>query len=233
MEPTSFHFFQSFRDLHHMPRNKDRISTSKGYFGFLSQKLPRSPESIPILSKCIIGRVIKPQKLLLDEEDYYVGLDMYTHTYYMCCRYLMMIDIDFYKDDETLTEEQILKRFNDYTAVHPDKRFSIFRSQNGIHAFLTSEHRNFRDHDSLQTMIDLGCDFNYIIYSYLRGWSVRLNRKKIESTAKPLYTYICDIGTGSSLPELTYLIKIHIDMSNEFKDYVPSEMYGGPTTNKT
>lgn len=165
----------------------------------------------------------KPQRVLYDDIDYYVGLDLYTNTYYICYKNLLMVDVDYYKDE--VTETEIVQQFEDYCKEHPGYKFKLYRSRNGIHGFLISHGMDYRNDESIQLMLDLKSDFYYIVYAYLRGWSVRLNKKKTD-TKDTLYEYICDIGEGKSDERLLKLVNLHIKLVEVFKNEAPNTMSG-------
>ncbi|CAH6419110.1 Hypothetical protein HVR_LOCUS304 [uncultured virus] len=149
--------------------------------------------SVKMLSFVVSHSLLKPQRLLVDHEDYYIAVDMFTNTYYICYRDLMMIDIDRYKtenNNDTLEDIKIKLSF------HPELFFRIYASRNGYHIFVINKSMNYRSDDSIKLMSELGCDFYYIVYSYLRGWSVRLNKKKGEETTDQLYTWVGDMVRG-------------------------------------
>lgn len=202
---------------------------------FLIERVGPTPEIVATLAPALQRRIIKPQHLLYDDPDYYIAIDQLTNTYYVCFRSLLMVDLDFYKDPtydagtpmETKAQP-VLDRLTAYCATHPDVKFKIYASQNGLHAFLVSRPMEYRSLESRQLMIDLGCDFFYIVYVYLRGWSVRLNRKKRETSSdQPIYRYLTDIGTGPTDEYLAKLVQLHLNLTQVFKDVPACLMYGG------
>ena len=151
--------------------------------------------SVKMLSYVMAHSVLKPQRLLVDHEDYYVAIDLFTNTYYMCYRDLMMIDIDRYKStDETSVDT--LEDIKLKLSKHPELFFRIYSSRNGYHVFVINKSMNYKSNESIQLMSELGCDFYYMVYSYLRGWSVRLNKKKGEENTDVLYTWVGDVVRG-------------------------------------
>lgn len=181
-------------------------------------------ELVKLMATAVKHTLAKPQQLLHDDEDYYIGIDMYTNTYYVCYKNLLMIDIDYYKSDPT-SEADIISKFKDYCEDRPDLRFKLYRSRNGIHGFLVSHEANHWDDYYLSMMLDLGADFYYTVYSYLRGWSVRLNKKKTDQSDQ-LYTYICDIGNGREINRLKKQVDLHINLVDVFKDTGVNTMFG-------
>ena len=74
-------------------------------------------------------------------------------------------------------------------------------------------------------MLDLKCDFYYTVYCYLRGWSVRLNKKR-KDTQDELYQYIGTVGTGKEDDQLVKLVNLHINLVPVFANTKPNTMYG-------
>jgi hypothetical protein len=154
--------------------------------------------SVKILSCVMSHGLLKPQRLLDDNEDYYIAIDLLTNTYYICYRDLMMIDIDKYKRDDTNIDT--LDDIKNKLSFHPDLYFRIYSSRNGYHIFILNESMDYKSDKSISLMHELGCDFYYIVYSYLRGWSVRLNKKKGENFTDDLYKWTGDVVKGIFFP---------------------------------
>lgn len=202
----------------------------------------------------------KPQKPIIIDENYYVACDILSRTMYVCYKHLLMIDIDNYKDNNSEAIElklphclcQVKQVINDWTDQDEvsdrkvlwknkicnckdkkDKlRYRIYKSRNGYHIFLIS-HKMTRDDDiSIQLAIECMSDYFYVIYSYIRGWCVRLNRKPNETSAS-IYEYYSDVVDGRLLraedecnlttiiPELEAYVKLHISLANVFKSCEP------------
>lgn len=202
---------------------------------FLIEKAGRNATTVQTIAPHLRRKIVKPQQLIYDDPDYYIAEDMITSTYYVCYRELLMVDLDFYKDEvdpnrERTPEERlddITSTIEKYCQEHPELRFRLFRSQNGIHAFLISHRACYRDPKWIDLMLDLGADFYYVVFSYLRGWSVRVNRKR-RDRSEVLYTYLCEIGLGKTDENLDKLVKLHVNLIPVFKDVPVSLMYGGP-----
>lgn len=214
-------------------------------------------EEVAKITKMVIA---KPQKLLIDHDDYYVAIDMALNTYYICYRELLMLDLDSYKDDIDLvqclphclcqvvpTEGEVMdpgrKRQPLWhqrlcvDGVNCQLRYRIFKSRKGYHAFVVSHKFEPTSPTAVGLMAESSTDFFYIIFSYLRGWSVRLNRKPGENVDEPIYTYMFDWFLGQSydidydmtaqktidtcpgplLPELADLIDTHVRLSDIFQ----------------
>ncbi len=188
-------------------------------------------QTVLMIAPVLLPRIIKPQQLIHDDPDYYVAVDQVTNTYYVCYRTLMMIDVDWYKDDNDKTsiaerQESTIQKIKDYCADNSQLCFRLYSSQGGLHAFLTSQESHYRDPLAVQMMLDLTTDFYYVVHCYLRGWSVRLNKKRID-TKDELYEYIDTVGSGEEIEHLVNLTKLHINLVPVFTDVGVNNMYGG------
>lgn len=182
---------------------------------------------IKTLAPALSNAIRKPQRLLHDDPDYYVAIDCLTNTYYVCFKTLLMIDIDFYKDLGTV--DAIVEKFRNYVKQHDPTgtklRFKLYKSRNGVHAFLVTRKSHYTDDAVLQLELDLESDFYYIVYSYIRGWSVRLN-KKAADTSDILYEFICDVGDARADGHLLKLVDLHLNLVEVFKDTGVNSMFG-------
>jgi hypothetical protein len=114
-------------------------------------------------------------------------------------------------------------------------RYRVFKSRAGWHAFLISHEMHYRDDRAIQLMIEAKTDYFYTIFTYLRGWCVRLNRKKGESQEivcdKGLYPYLFDVIRGTTVPRTSRLvtplagaeklIDLHITLAQMAVDHPP------------
>ena len=189
-----------------------------GFRKMLTETQAKNYELVTLLAQSLKNCLNKPQRLIHDDEDYYIACDMHTNTYYVCYKSLMMIDIDYYKNNNIDNIRSECIRDN-------SKLFRIYKSRNGIHAFLISHSSTYTDPNAINLMLDLDCDFYYTVYSYLRGWSVRLNRKETD-VSDELYNFIEDIGTGKPDERLEKLVNLHINLVPVFKDTSPNTMFG-------
>lgn len=190
---------------------------------YVLEKLGKSFDTVKLFSKCILSSMIRPQRLILSDENYYIACDMITNTYYICYKELMMIDIDYPsikntdetdKTDKTdkIDKTDIIKNFKS-----DDKCWMLYETRNGIHAFLVSEKCEYKTKESVELMMGLNCDFYYVIYCYLRGYSVRLNKKNGEPEVK--YNFMGFFGNKRLVKrELFDLTNLHIDLLHKFKN---------------
>lgn len=173
--------------------------------------------SVKMLSYVMAHSMLKPQRLLVDDNDYYVAVDLFTNTYYMCYRDVMMIDIDRYKTNGELPVDT-LEDIKIKLSKHPKLFFRIYSSRNGYHIFVINKSMNYKSDESIRLMSELGCDFYYIVYSYLRGWSVRLNKKKGEENIDTLYTWVGDVVRGHFFSLDLSDIKSNIDVEKSLNN---------------
>lgn len=178
------------------------------------------------LAPYLRGKMLRPQELCYDNPNWYVAIDNITSTAYICYKKLVMIDIDLYKQDKLKTTDDIVNFFVDYTKDKPHLKFWLYKSQGGVHGFLVSEEGKYQDEKYIQMMLDFDCDFFYIVFSYLRGWSVRLNKKQKEQDDN-IYQFIDKIGDGEEIEELCNMVKLHINLIPTFVNLPNSKMFAG------
>lgn len=202
---------------------EDRRIRDSSFRKFLVQKKGQTLETLHLLRESLAVTIQKPQRCLYDELDWYLAIDTYTSTFYVCYRDLMMVDIDYGKGNTYETSEEVLAMLRTYAEAHTEVLMDVYASGKGVHVFLL--HRNYdyhRDSD-LQVMLDMGCDFYYTIYTSLRGWSVRVNAKVGET--QPIYRSLGRIGTGTPIPQLESLVKLHLNFLLTFQGVEPSKMF--------
>lgn len=111
-------------------------------------------------------------------------------------------------------------------------RWSVFKSRNGWHAFLLSHDMNPRSQEAIQLLIEAEADLFYIVFSYLRYWSVRLNRKEGEVIGeKGMYPFIGDVIEGKKvnrenkcvpiLEHHLFNVNLHINLTKLCEDAPP------------
>src|SRR5579863_8787164 len=229
-----YKFYQSYVDLlrldyefrkNGIPEFDNKLRHSK-FREFVVGKCGKSYKTIVKIAPIMRMGMLRPQRLLLDSDNYYLACDMITNTYYLCYKYLMMIDIDFYKQSETPESgAEVIQKFQNDIRENPQNCWRLYRTKGGIHAFLTSKEAMYSSKESIEVMLKFQGDFNYVIYSYLRGWCVRLNRKQQEE--KVVHDHIETIGNSSlEIPELVKLVELHLRFIKIFENEDPSIMYG-------
>ena len=185
----------------------DRIKNSK-FRNYLIKTKGKTLETINLLYNSLASTVKKPQKCLYSDIDYYFALDIVTNTYYLCYKKLMMIDIDIGKFGCPNNKEEYIDFLQNYSK-NKDILFEIYNTRNGLHIFILNNEYDYKNEKTIQLMLDLKADFYYIIYSNIRGWCVRLNRKKNE--LDNIYSFHSRIGNGKPIIRLENLVKLHIE----------------------
>lgn len=213
-------FFSTYEnDIIKQEFEVDESMKDTGFRKFIIQENGQTPSTIHMMKNSLATTIKKPQRCIMDHPDFYVGIDLYTNTYYICYRDLLMVDLD--ESDEGKMNTLV----DGYLNKHPGCVIDIYKTRKGYHLFLLDRPRDYKDDTSLQTMLDLGCDFYYTIYTALRGWSVRLNRKQNERIACPLYEYVGRRGCGGAVDKrLEGLVNIHIKLCEQFLLENPSLM---------
>lgn len=142
------------------------------------------------LAPTFISGVKRDQVLIKTRGDYYIARDILTNTVYICFKDLLTIDIDIDIDvdvDENVdinSDEKIMDYFSKLSET-----FRIYKTPRGYHIYCTSKRFAYRDKDTISYMLNNFCDKYYCVYSYIRGFSTRLNNK-FNSRGEIVYEYI-------------------------------------------
>ena len=158
----------------------------------------------------------KPQHLLADNEDYYVAEDEILSYYYVCYRWLLMLDLDWSQLSPEDRQNQLHITLGALPQVIEDRStlYQVYSSRNGYHIFLVSHKMELGSREAIELMLHARSDPYYTILSYLRGWSVRISRKHNEPPCPRLYEYVCSYGLPDSiLPECQTALNVHLQLS--------------------
>lgn len=173
----------------------------------------------------LIKSLKKPQQILEGHLDYYIALDQYTKTVYVCFKNLAMIDID----DHKLTSK--IDNIQEYLNSKLDAKstaIQIYRTLHGYHLFLVDRERDYHDIETILFMNGLGCDFYYSVYCYQRGYSVRLNRKNYQQDldiTKNLYHYLGFFGNKDLINvKLNRYVDIHYELMLKWQNCFINQM---------
>lgn len=171
-------------------------------FKFNFDILPKTCDTVEKIAPYLLQSVKKEQQLIESNVDYYIARDLIDNTVYICFKELMIIDIDEKNIDE------IISHFNKH---HINESFRVYNRMNdcgvsSFHIFLTSRKVEYRNNESVSFMLSNFCDFYYAIFSYIRGFCVRLNNKFLSSNK---YEYMCTINEYNEDPELVKLVELH------------------------
>jgi hypothetical protein len=181
----------------------------------------------------------KPQRVLHDTPEFYVALDLLTRTFYMCFRRLLMVDVDLDSAAACISvttdgmsplavaKSQYLAQLQQRSASVPQSCLDVYETHKGFHLFFLHQDHDHHDPAVWQHMLDWGCDFHYVCFAALRGWSVRLNRKVHEPPERAgvaLYKHIGRLGDGVPLPHLLQLMVAKHAFLDLFVDEQPCLM---------
>ncbi len=220
--PQPSFFLASFfaHVLVHNPRNEPKVAAALARIVDRHRALPDKSTAHKSAHRVLVGDpdpelhraalilcMRRPQWLLVDAEKFYVAHDVFTCTVYACFASLLMVDID--------TDHLDLGALD----LPPGSAWRVHRTRKGYHLFAVHREYSYREPEAQKLMLRLHCDPGYAEYSRLRGWSVRLNRKKREKTDSALYADLGTIGSASAaLPDLEALTEKILEWS-----LVPSE----------
>ena len=218
-------YFQTFlTDIQeYFPKYDNRLK-SLNFRNYIIQTKGKNLGTIKLFKNSLISTLHKHQRCLLDHDKYYIANDIKTNTFYICFKNLLMLDIDFKDSNKDKSLIELLNVIEAYCQINPDILFDVFKSGNGIHLFAIHKEYDHKSDEALNLMLDCNCDFYYIIFSYIRGWSVRLNKKKHEINETDIYTYIKRLGKGKPDPKLEKLVKIHTNNMKIFQVEEACEM---------
>jgi len=169
INPKKDNYFSSFVKLNNnninVPKKEDKVFIQH----ILNTNIPTF-ELVKLISSSYLNYIKKPQRCLIDEDEYYVAIDMNTNLLYICYRNIMMIDIDKRNEEDVL--KLIEKGIEKY-----DDTYLLFKSTNGYHIFVVNRYFDHKDRTTIEYLIEFQCDINYVICTYIRSFCVRLNKK--------------------------------------------------------
>ena len=122
--------------------------------------------------KCYLN---KPQRLIEDNIDYYIAIDMLTSTKYICFKNFCILDFDINKNNFT-NKNDILEYINkkDFFNNVP---YYLVESERGYHLYLLDKERLHNRIETFYFIYNFNSDKLYKFYCYLRGYSIRLSLK--------------------------------------------------------
>lgn len=133
------------------------------------------------------GHIFRHQQLLQSKSSYYVACDVSTRTRYICYKDIVMLDFDVGKADFASKEDILSYLTTEVKAKYP---CIIHETCHGYHCFLVDKRRQHNSFDTFMFLRSFRQDPNYSLYCYIRGFSVRLTRKRDDDHTQPLYKVI-------------------------------------------
>ena len=198
-------FYKTFQNLldnkDPLDQKYERIKDTFTTFDY--NILPKVVTTIHAIAPFLLQNIKHKQHVIKRRDDYYIARDIQDDIVYMCFKNLMIIDIDTLENSES----EIIEYFTNLPGS-----YEIYKSNRGYHVFCTSQPVDYRADSTLQFLLDHKCDFYYIIYSYIRGFCVRLNKKPHEICKVP-YTFVGAIRQELASPRLLYLVNKHFQIT--------------------
>jgi len=139
-------------------------------------------------------------RIFQSNQDYAIGVHVQHNVHFIAYRDLLYIDYDCPR------RLAIVAR---WTRHHPEYKFRVVHTTKGYHVFLTSHAMKHTDISSSELLQTLCADPAHILGVCHRGYSVRINQKKIDE--KP-YREIYQYGKGVECPRLVKLYQMHLDL---------------------
>ena len=160
--------------------------TSPGFRTFLLSHV-ESSEQLDKIAQETCRHLFRHQQLLYSNSTYYVACDVSTRTRYICYKDIVMLDFDVGKSGFCSKDDILTYLKSDVIAKYP---CIIHETCHGYHCFLLDERRQHNSFDTFMFLQSFRQDPNYSLYCYIRGFSVRLTRKRDDDTSRPLYRVV-------------------------------------------
>ena len=160
------------------------------YRRYLEARLGPTWETVRLLAPYFRTIARKPQLLIEEGTNEFVAMDITSKTVYMNLQDILMVDVDNSNSPTPGVYVQDLHEKCKSLGVSA----AVFKTTRGYHLFLVDRTRVYHCQGSVKLALELGCDLYYSVYSYIRGWCVRLSPKKSERSDQPLYTYLGVVG---------------------------------------
>jgi hypothetical protein len=171
------------------------------------------------LAPVFISGVKRDQMLIKTHNDYYIAKDTLTNTVYICFKDLLTIDIDIdididndnVNDNDNDNDKNIIDHFSKLSET-----FRIYKTPRGYHVYCTSRYFPYRERTTIEYMLNNLCDKYYCVYSYIRGFSTRLNNK-FNNQGQILYKYLGKTN-GEENSNLVKLVNLMERKSIKYKN---------------
>jgi hypothetical protein len=200
-------FHSTFRDL-----MNETVSDPRDPINSLDNNLPKTFDNVFILADIMKSGVKRPQILIDSDTDFYIAKDTKTNTIYKCFKNILIIDID---------HEMDINHFNNYK----DYAFRIFKTTRGYHIFCISQHFDYKNKNTIRFMLANLCDYYYVVYTFIRGFCVRLNPKFNETC--PIYSDLGIFGDPDLIDDsIDSVVKSHLLLCDDYTDILclPNEL---------
>jgi len=190
-----------------IPAEEENYLKIKDFRNYLINKYGINYNMIKLFANKTLKYVLKPQRILEDNKDYYVAIDMFTNMTYICYKDIMMIDID-----NTSTKDLLVQIIQICDSLKENYSFRIYKTTNGYHIFITNMRFPEKSEETFNLMMKFPLDYSYMIFCYVRSWCVRLT-KKVDTEIDDLYTQVDYENLIKEDDEIVRLVNLHIDYS--------------------
>jgi hypothetical protein len=191
---------------------------------------------------------------VFETEDFLLRYTYQDCVWAMCVKDMLTIDFDI---KEGISQEQGIAMIRKYVDVMDaqgvDLLFSLYETDRGLHAYLVSQRLSYSDEQALKTSLDLCNDENYVIFTSMNGFCMRVGpklRKQVkdpktgknskewmsyeeigaEFIARPCFRdskgrITCTIGYGRSDPYIVMMLNVYERLIAFFKDAYFDNLY--------
>jgi hypothetical protein len=139
-------------------------------------------ELLEIVKDYLKRFMLKPQRVIEDNEEYYIGKDIRTNTKYICFKNLCVLDFDINKNNFKKKEE--ILEYIERNELLKEIPYNIIETRNGYHIYILDKKRLYNDIETFKFLMNFESDIYYKFYCIIRGYSIRLNKKEGEEKIK-------------------------------------------------
>lgn len=200
-------------------KNINKILKNKDLRDCIIRDMETNLDLIKFLSLYLTRTMRTAFRCLYDHKDYFVGVDMNVNMYCVYYRDIMVLDIDeeFIEEldwrQKIFKQQKFLNKCRETSKKYNDT-YAIYKSRKGYHVFVINRRFDKSDKKTMDYMIEFGSDTNYLVFTYLVGWVVRLNKK---TPHDEMYEYIGTIGKNID-SEIFETVKLHFDCSKIYEN---------------
>jgi len=174
----------------------------------ITNKREENNKLIILVYNYLIVYLNKPQRLLKDNSNYYIAIDLLTNIKYICFKNFCILDFDINKNN--FTNKNDILEYLDNNKLLNNLVYYRVETERGYHIYLLDKPRLYSDIDTFYFLNNFESDIYYKFYCYVRGFSIRLSFKDNDNY---IYKSIKLINKNKIKPsiELLNLFNKHIE----------------------
>jgi hypothetical protein len=174
----------------------------------ITNKREENNKLIILVYNYLIVYLNKPQRLLKDNSNYYIAIDLLTNIKYICFKNFCILDFDINKNN--FTNKNDILEYLDNNKLLNNLVYYRVETERGYHIYLLDKPRLYSDIDTFYFLNNFESDIYYKFYCYIRGFSIRLSFKDNDNY---IYKSIKLINKNKIKPsiELLNLFNKHIE----------------------